>query len=320
MRKLRAAVIGAGNMGRHHVRTYAELPDVELVAVVDMNQATAASLADQYHCRAYTTVDEMIAAERPDVASVAVPTSLHAVLAKQCFAQGLHLLIEKPIGLTVDEGQTIIDLARQHNRVLLVGHIERFNPAIVKVKQLIDAGELGKITSLMARRVGGFPPQIKDANIAVDLSVHDIDIANYLLGELPKSIAVHKQRNHIEQREDAVEFFLQYGRASAYLQANWITPVKIRKLNLTGSDGYLEMDFVNQSIEFYKSNYEKFRETTADYTDFVLRFSDPERVDIVVEKNEPLRQEISAFLQAVRDQRPIDVQYAVDALRIALTP
>jgi UDP-N-acetylglucosamine 3-dehydrogenase len=103
---------------------------------------------------------------------------------------------------------------------------------VKKVKEMVEKGELGKVINITIRRVGGFPPQIRDANIAVDLAIHDIDIANYLLSDLPSEVYVNKARNHIVEREDSVEFFLKYNsKSSAYIQANWVTPVKIRKLN-----------------------------------------------------------------------------------------
>ncbi|MCL5070812.1 MAG: hypothetical protein M1308_07940, partial [Actinobacteria bacterium] len=130
---------------------------------------------------------------------------------------------------------------------------------------------------------------------------------------------VNKQRNHIDKREDSVEFFLKYRKASAYLQANWITPVKIRKLNITGKEGYLEMDYVSQKIEFYKSNYKKFKKRYENFSDYVLEFSKPDKIDIKVLKKEPLREELMFFINCVRNNIEIDSRFAIEALEIALS-
>ncbi|MBI2426789.1 MAG: Gfo/Idh/MocA family oxidoreductase [Candidatus Kerfeldbacteria bacterium] len=316
--KLRCAVIGVGNMGKNHVRTYLELEEIQLVAVADTNTALAQENVRGSRVTAYSDYTEMISEVKPNAVSICVPTALHYQIAKYCLEKKIHVLLEKPIAETMKEGKGLLSIAKSHKCVFLIGHIERFNPSIIKVKELIDKGDLGNITAIIARRVGGFPPQIKDANIAIDLAIHDIDIVNYLLDDLPVTISVNKQKNHIEQREDSVEFFLKYKKASAYIQANWITPVKIRKLNITGTEGYLEMDYITQQIEFQKSNYKKFRETNGDFSDYVLRFSEPDRITISVAKREPLREEILYFLGMVERRQPIDSRFAIEALKTAL--
>lgn len=317
--KLRCAVIGVGNMGKNHVRCYSDMEDCDLVGVSDVNFLLLEETKKQYEIFGIDDYKYLIDQKKPDIVSVCVPTALHREVAGYCLEKGVHVLLEKPLAMNIDEGRELLELARANNRKLFVGHIERFNPAVKKVKEMIDAGELGKITAIIMRRVGGFPPQIKDANIAVDLAIHDIDIANYLLDELPNKIAVHKRKNHIERREDAVEFFLEYSTASAYIQANWISPIKVRKLNVTGSEGYLEMDFVNQQITFYKSNYEKFSEKIENYSDYVLRFSEPDKVVISVAKKEPLKEELKYFIDCVAKNKDVDSQFALDALKIAKT-
>lgn len=319
MNKLKAAVIGIGNMGKNHVRTYSNIEEVELCAISDLNEELGAEMASNYDCKFYTDLEEMLDTEKPDMVSICVPTSLHHKIGMICIERGIHTLLEKPIAMSIQEGNELKEAAKKHNVKLLVGHIERFNPAVRKVKELLSKGELGSITAIIARRVGGFPPQIKDANIAVDLAIHDIDIVNYLLEELPEQISYNKQKNHIKNREDSVEFFLKYKKASAYIQTNWITPVKIRKLNITGTEGYLEMDFINQTIELYQSNYDKFLEKTGDFSDYILKFSEPDKIVISVAKKEPLKEEILHLIRAINEDQEIDVSYAINALEIALS-
>ncbi len=315
----RVAVIGIGNMGKNHVRTYSEMPEVKFIGIADLNVELGEKMGMTYQVPFYSDYIKMLNEVNPDAVSVCVPTSLHYQFVRHCLERGIHVLVEKPITMDVRQAEELLTLATNKKALLFVGHIERYNPAVVKVKEMIDKGDLGNVTSILARRVGGFPPQIKDANIAVDLAIHDIDVVNFLLGSLPDNVSVHKAKNHIGQREDSVEFFLQYNGASAYIQANWITPVKIRKLTITGSEGYLEMDYLNQQIEFYKSNYEKFREETPNYSDYILRFSEPDKIVISVAKKEPLRQELIAFISSIVQGTLVNSQYALDALKIALT-
>jgi UDP-N-acetylglucosamine 3-dehydrogenase len=316
---MNVAVVGVGQMGRTHVRTYASMKGVSLVAVSDINAQLGETVAKEFKTKFYKDFRKMLKMEKIDAVSVCVPTAFHYEVAKYTLNNKINTLLEKPITMKVKEGNVLLALAKKNKVKFLVGHIERFNPALIKVKEMIDKEELGDIIAIMSRRVGGFPPQIDDANIAVDLSIHDIDIANYLLNDKPRKISVNKQKNHITKREDSVEFFLKYKKASAFLQANWITPVKIRKLNITGKEGYLEMDYISQEIIYYKSNYLKFKKRYKTFSDYVLEFSKPKKTIISVTKKEPLKEEIIYFLGCVKNNIHIDSRFAVDALEIALT-
>lgn len=316
---MKVAVIGSGNIGKHHIRIYSELPNVELVGIADINEKDATKLAEAYSTNYFKDYKVMIEEAHPDIISICVPTSLHYEIAKYCINKKAHVLVEKPITNDISTAKELITLAKKHKVKLFVGHVERFNPSVRKVKDMIQKGDLGKVTAIMARRVGGFPPQITDANVAIDIAIHDIDIVNYLLEEKPKEISFNRQQNHIKSRDDSVEFFLKYKNASAYIQANWITPVKIRKLNITGTEGYLELDYITQKIEFYKSNYSKFKAASTNFSDYILIFSDPDILNISVAKKEPLKEELSYFISCVANDISIDASFAVDALKIALT-
>lgn len=314
---MKIGIIGAGNMGKKHARVLSELDSVISLAISDINVKEGKALAKKHRAAFYKDFQEMIKAESPDAVIICAPTSVHFLIGKWCLQNKVKTFIEKPIASSVKEGEALIQLAKKNNTLLVIGHIERFNPAIKKVKEIIDKGELGKIIAIVARRIGGFPPQISDVNIAVDLAIHDIDICNYLLNEVPAHALINTQRNHIKKREDSVEFFLKYSRASAYIQANWISPVKIRVLTITGTEGYLEMNYVSQKIEFYKSRYTKFRKRIGDFSDFVLRFSNPDKIIVPVNEKEPLKEELISFLQLVKKGKYVDSSYAVEALKIA---
>ena len=315
MKKYKVGVIGAGNMGNNHIRVYSELPGVDLVAISDVNPETSNDLATKYIANFYYDYTKMIETEELDIVSICVPTNLHYEVAKYCLEKKINVLLEKPIAANIEDAEELLELSKTNNVKLLVGHIERFNPAVKKVKEIIDSGKIGDITAIVARRVGIFPPQIKDANVAVDLAIHDIDISNYLLNQLPKNISMHRKRNLIKERDDSVEFFLEYLEASAYIQANWITPVKIRKLNITGENGYLELDYVNQKIELYESHYDRGK--SCSFED-VLHFSEPDKTIISVAKKEPLKEEILYFIDCVKNNKDVDSMFALYSLKIAL--
>ena len=317
--KIKCAVIGAGKMGKNHLRVYSEISEVNLVAIADINQTAGKELAADYKTKYYSDYEEMIDKEKPDAVSICVPTAFHHVVGKKCIAKGVNILLEKPIAIDLKEAKELIELAKLKKITFMVGHIERYNPAVTKLKSIIKSGKLGKITSIIARRVGGFPFQIRDANIMVDLAIHDIDIVNYLLDETPQEIYVNKKRVFLKKREDSVEFFFKYKTASAYIQANWFTPVKIRKLNITGTKGYVELDYINQDIEFFKSNYDIFKDPADKFSDYILRFSQPDKINIPVKKKEPLKEELIFFINSIKKNLIVDSQFALDSLRIALS-
>jgi len=311
------AVIGVGNMGKHHARVYSELPEANLVAVCDNDEQRAKEIAERFGCRYYTDYLEMLEKERKNIeaVSIAVPTKFHKTVALQCMERGLHILVEKPIADNIENAQAIIESADDNSVKLAVGHVERFNPAVQKLKEMTDRGELGEITTIIARRIGVFPPQIKDANVIIDLAIHDIDIFNYLLGRAPVKVSVGSGKALINHREDFADILLDYGGVNAFVQANWITPVKIRSLAVTGTKGYAELNYITQELVVHKSRF-------MDIDDFsdVVQFGTPEKIIVKVGEEEPLKLELSNFLSAVEnDKQPtVTGQDALMALRVAL--
>jgi len=316
MKIANVGVIGTGNMGKNHVRTYSEMAGVKLVAIADISE-NGKLLAEKYGCKYYSSYKEMLNKERLDAVSVCVPTSLHYEVARDVIAKGINLLIEKPITRSVKEAEDIVGLAKAAGVKLAVGHIERFNPAVRKLKEVIDAGKLGDITSIVARRVGLMPPQIRDANVVIDLAVHDIDVCNFLLGRKPDKVLCESGKAIISEREDFADIFMKYGSTNAFIQVNWITPVKIRQLSITGTKGYAELNYITQELMLYESNYEK---QYSDFGDFVLKFGEPKKTVVDVQKGEPLRLELEYFISCVKnDKQPeVDGKEGLDVLKIAL--
>jgi UDP-N-acetylglucosamine 3-dehydrogenase len=313
------AVVGAGNMGRHHARNYADLPGADLRAIVDAEPRRAQELAARYGAATFSTVPELLdRAPEVTAVSVAVPTSLHEDVAGALLDAHRHVLIEKPIAGTVEEAERLIELAAERSVVLAVGHVERFNPAVRELKRRIDEGSLGDVLSLVARRVGVMPPQVRDANVIVDLAVHDIDVFRYLLGAAaPEELYCNAGKAIAGDRLDFADIFLRFDAVACFLQVNWVTPVKIRSLALTGSEGYAELEYVTQRLDYYPARPVREVQSFAELEAYSEQ--EPERLDF--KHREPLAIELSEFLRAVRGE-PGDVVTGEDgklSMEIAIT-
>ena len=311
---MKVAVIGVGNMGSNHARIYSEMS--ELVAVSDVNETLGKKISEKYKCRYYKDYKEMLENEKLDAVSIVVPTSFHKKVALDVIEYRIPFLLEKPIADNLENGKEIIDTAREKKVKFMVGHIERFNPAVIKLKEVLDNFELGEINSIMCRRVGVIPPKVKDTNVIIDLAVHDIDIFNYLLNKKPSKL-FGSLGNSLIANGDYADLLLKYGNTNAFIQVNWITPIKIRLLNVTGSRGYAELNYITQELDIYKSNYAKDYD---DFGDYIIKFGNPTKVNIQIKKEEPLKVELHTFLDCIQSGKefPVKGEEAFEALRIAL--
>ena len=308
------AVIGTGAMGKHHVRIYSELDDVKLVAISDLDEKNGKILAEKYSCNFYKDFKDMLGKEKIDAVSIAVPTTYHKDVAVYCADKGKHILLEKPVSDNLKDARDIISACKDNDVLLLVGHIERFNPAVIELKRLISSGSFGKITSIISKRVGLFPSRIKDADVIIDLAVHDIDIFNYLLEKKPTKIYYHTGNALIEDRADYANILLKYDGTSCFLEVNWITPIKIRNLSVTGTKGYAELDYINQDLVVYETNFEKEFDS---FGDFIVKFGGSSHKKIKIVKSEPLKNELIHFMECVEGKaKPIVTgEDALEALR-----
>ncbi len=314
---INVAVIGTGAMGRHHVRIYSELGNVNLVAISDLDEKNGKLLAEKHSCKFYKDFKEMLDKEKIDAVSVAVPTKFHTAVAIYCANKEKHILLEKPISDNIDDAEAIINACMRNNVTLLIGHIERFNPAIDALKKQIASGTLGDITSIISKRVGLFPSRIKDADVVVDLAVHDIDIFNYLLERTPEKISSNLGNALIDDRPDYANILLKYDGASAFIEVNWTTPVKIRTLSITGTKGYAELDYITQDLVMYETNIEKEFDS---FGDFVIKFGEAKHKMIDVKKSEPLKNELAHFIDCVeKGTKPkVTGESALEALKVCL--
>lgn len=315
--KLNTAVIGVGNMGRHHARVYSDLEGVNLIAIADPDREIGQRIARKYNCRYYNDYKEMLDAESIDAISGAVPTSLHKEIAIFCINKGIPLLIEKPIADSVEAAREIIETSKRRNIPICVGHIERYNPSIQELKKLINRGEFGRIISISSKRVGLFPSQIRDTNVIIDLAVHDIDICNFLLGMKPITAVARAGKALNSKRFDYADIILGYNGIDVIIQVNWITPVKVRELSLTGTKGYAELNYLTQTLKIYKSNYEKTFDT---YGDYIVKFGTPYAEELNLAGKEPLKMEIENFIEHIRigNSNIVSASEGLNSLAIAL--
>lgn len=314
--ELRVGVIGVGNMGLHHARLFSQLDAVKLCAVADFDATRTAAIAARFNTKAYTDYCAMLEQEHLDAVTIAVPTREHLRVALDVIERGVHLLVEKPLAADVSEAEQIVNAARAANVHLAVGHIERFNPAVQELRRRLQAGSLGKISSVVAKRVGIMPPQVKDANVIIDLAVHDIDLLNYFFDALPRVVRATAGYALLPNRYDHAEIFLQYKQAGCFVQVNWITPLKIRTLAVTGDAGHAELNYVTQKLEIFESALAREYD---DFGDFVIRFGEARKTVVAVEMREPLRLELENFVGVLRGEaQPISTgEDGMKALRVA---
>lgn len=315
--KIRVAVIGAGSMGKNHVRNYFLLPEAELVGLADVNPA-AKKLAKEYKTAFFEDYRTMLDQVKPDAVSIVVPTLLHEEVATEAMNRGIHCLLEKPIASTVAEADALIELAKEKKVVFMVGHIEHYNPLVVELKKILDKKIIGDITSIVCKRVGGFPKVEPKTDVIIDLAVHDIGIINHLLNKKPLQLFSHGSRTHHSSKIDSAEILMDYGRASGFIQANWLTPVKIRTIAVTGSRGYIEGNYITQELEYYEHN---MKDAGGEFSDFMAAMGESAKRNIKVAFEEPLVLELKAFLARVSGDKKtyiVKPEAAREALQLAL--
>jgi len=277
MRKMRVGVIGAGAMGQHHVRIYNEMENVDLVGISDVSQERVSELSNQYGIVGYTNYEKLLFQEL-DAVSIAVPTTLHKQIGLDAIASGTNLLIEKPIADTIENANDLINAAYNAGVKLMVGHIERFNPAVIKLKQILDSGLIGKVVSISTKRVGPYNPRIRDVGVILDIGIHDIDIMSYLYGKKVNEIYSIGGAN-VHSFEDHAAIILRFDHElSGIVETNWLTPHKIRKLTAIGTKGVAYLDYIDQTVELHDGEWIR---------------------NAKVEKSEPLRNELEYFINSI---------------------
>ena len=324
-RPLRVGVVGLGMMGRNHLRVWeAAVDGVELVALADPDPAALASATVGRQARGYEDPERMFAEEQLDLVSIVAPTSLHLPLTVAALRAGANVLVEKPIAATREEAVRMIEAADAAGRMLTVGHIERFNPAIRELRRRLAADELGRIFQITATRLGPFPARIRDVGVVVDLAPHDIDVMRYLVGSEPIRLSGETARRIHTEHEDLFTGIMKFANGViGVLDINWLTPTKKRTLTVTGERGMYVVDYITQDLVFY-ANPDAPRmwvNPGAERGAAVASVSEGEMTKRVIHRREPLAVELEEFARAVREggPPPVDPRDAMIALLLART-
>jgi predicted dehydrogenase len=251
-----------------------------------------------------------------DAIVIAAPTTSHLPLALAAIDRDIAVLIEKPLAATVDEAMQIAAAARRRGVPVQVGHVERFNPAVLELGRLIDAGWLSSIYAIASRRAGPFPARIRDVGVTIDLATHDVDILSWIAGERPSRVyAETAQRIHADH-EDLLFGLLHFpSGATGMLDVNWLTPVKRRQLVVVGEEGMFELDYLTQRLTFTKATDTTNPRLIQGYAPTF----EGEIAELPVESAEPLAAELDAFLRVVRTGgRPVvDAEDGLWAVAVA---
>src|ERR1700751_5647074 len=297
---LRIGVIGVGVMGSNHARVLAELPGVKLVGVADPDRKRCDQVARSLGCASFSDAGDLMR-RGVDAVTIAAPTHLNREIAIDCAGGGIHVLVEKPIASTVEESRAIVAAARRAGVTLMVGHVERFNPAVQSIKRAIQDQN---ILSIAITRVGPFPPRMSNVGVVIDLAVHDIDLIRWFTDS--EIVEIQPQTSSaVAEREDIA--LLQFRTASgvlAHINTNWLTPFKARTIHIATRDKYLIADLltlqVTECFGFQPDGSYSMRHLSVAYA-------------------EPLRSELMAFVSAIRSgERPaVSGEEAVASLEIA---
>ena len=300
MKQTNVGVIGVGSMGYNHVRIYSELENANLVAISDMVRGTLDKVSKEFNTVGYVDYDNILQIDDIEVVNICVPTVFHHDVVMRAIEAGKNVLVEKPIASKLNEAEEMIKAAEDAGVTLATGHVERFNPAVRVAKKLIDEGAIGEVVTANSKRLGPFPPRIRDVGVAIDLAIHDIDIFNYLFNSRANTVFANmssKLKNC--EFEDHAEIMTKYDSGVlSILETNWLTPYKKRQLNITGIDGIISVDYGNQTVTLFKE--------------------DNQVEDIKVENKEPLKEELRSFVDCVQNNTPPEVsgKDGYEALRI----
>ena len=300
--KLRFAVIGVGYLGRFHALIYSRLPDVALVGVVDTDPERARAVAQEAGCAVFASLEDV--ASQVDAVSVVVPTTAHLAVAEPLLRRGIHMLLEKPIAATREEGKRIVDLADQGGAILQIGHLERFNAGVMALAEHIDHPRFVEI-----QRMGEFVERATDVDVVSDLMIHDIDIILSLMGSELQSVSA-VGTPVLTNRVDIANARLEFANgAVANVVASRVSDRKTRRIRVFQERKYLSLDFIEQTIDIA-------------YPHLAAGATRPEivreRIQVVPVK--PLDREIEAFVACVREHRRplVDGRVGLEALDVAL--
>ncbi|WP_017872150.1 Gfo/Idh/MocA family oxidoreductase [Candidatus Caldatribacterium saccharofermentans] len=296
---VRVGVVGVGYLGQHHARVYSELPGVELVGVVDINRERAQEVARRYSTTPFFDYRDLFG--KVDAVSIVVPTMLHRDIAIHFIEEGINILIEKPVTTTLEEAKELMEMAARKNVVLQVGHIERFNSAVMELAKIVD-----NPIFIECCRMGPYVNRNTDVGVVLDLMIHDIDIVMSIVKSNVVKISA-SGRSVFSRQEDIANAQLVFQNGCiANLTASRVTRKKIRRMEITQVDSFISIDYLEQELAVYKKTSSPLPQ---------LLIEKP-----VMQKGEPLRLELEHFIRCVRNgEKPlVGLEEGKNALEVAL--
>jgi len=309
---IRVGVIGVGSMGKNHVRVYSELKGVELVGVADKDEKTGREVADKFDVGFFSNYNDLL--KKVDAVSIVVPTKFHHRIAKDVLSAGIDVLVEKPITSTLKEADELIRIADEGKRILQVGQIERFNPALMQARDYIKPKE---VIQIEAHRIGPSGARITDAGVVLDLMIHDLDIILSILGDDVREISAFGKRISGDH-EDFAEAMLKFGSgALASITASRNTQKRERTLKITQKDSYIVVDFMNKVLEIHKQAKSEY--VTQDSKSKLVYSDVVERP--YISQDETLKLELQSFVDCVKSRKPpiVDGRAGKKALEVAMS-
>ena len=315
-RELRVGLAGLGSMGRNHLRILAGRPDIRLAAIADPVAAALDAAISSCDAQAFDEPLAMIAEAELDAIVIAAPTTSHVPLALAAIERDVPVLVEKPLAESAEEGERIVAAARKRGVPVQVGHVERFNPAVLELGRLLDDGWLSTVYSIASRRAGPFPARIRDVGVTIDLATHDADILSWIAGERPSRVYAETAQRIHASHEDLLFGLLHFpSGATGMLDVNWLTPAKRRQLVVVGEEGMFELDYLTQRLTFTRASDTTNPRLIGGYAPTF----EGDIAELPVASGEPLAAEIDAFLRVVRvGGRPIvDAEDGLWAVAIA---
>ncbi|CAN2169568.1 MviM Predicted dehydrogenases and related proteins [Candidatus Nanopelagicaceae bacterium] len=312
--RIGVAVIGLGAMGRNHARVLTEIEDVDFLGALEI---ASSSLTEIYGRPIYRDINFLIAM-RPDYCVIAVPTESHFEVAKTLMLSGINVLIEKPVTNNVIEANELIQIAEENKLICGVGHIERYNSALIEMKKLLDSNSLGKIFQISTFRQGPFPKRILDVGVVKDLATHDIDAVMWLTQAGYQRLETFGQKIGIGEHEDLIVSSAIVGNGIIINhQVNWINPVKTRQISILGEKGCYVADLLTSDLTYFEhgqsfSNWPEIQNLRGSTEGLVTRYS--------FEKSEPLKTEHMVFISAILSrnlQHVVTLESATETLKVA---
>lgn len=310
-------IVGAGNMGSNHVRACSFMENVK-VHVADISKEVIQNTKSKFpNIETYTKMEDAIKNDKIDACIIATPTPNHKESALKVIELGIPVLVEKPLSTNTKDAKDIVKAAKSKNVLLEVGHIERFNPAVTKLKQSME--NIGEVVYASAHRFG-IPIRRKLDNVILDLAVHDIDVLSFLTGERPRYV-IGNEKNILSEEKDLSTLIFEYDTFLATIESNTIIPIKVRELSVMGKAGIAWLNYIDQNLSIFKAEVENFSYGTFD--ELVTRIGKGTEVRTFIQKEEPLKVELKSFITCVKSgEKPIvageDGVYAVAAAEAAI--